>query len=149
MISDLRIFDISESKSSFYVHNSYRKNIGKIISFLKYSSSSDDESIQNFAKNLCMHIAALKPEALDKNSLDQEIIDKEFNIQKELILNSGKPANVLDKILEGKMKKFYSEVTLLNQSFVLNPDKSVGDIVTTDYKESNFEIKMFNFISLT
>ena len=62
IISDLRIFDISESKSSFYVHNSYRKNIGKIISFLKYSSSSDDENIQNFAKNLCMHIAALKPE---------------------------------------------------------------------------------------
>ena len=149
IISDLRIFDISDSKSSFYVHNSYRKNIGKIISFLKYSSNSEDESIQNFAKNLCMHIAALKPEALDENSLDQETVDKELNIQKELILNSGKPANVIDKILEGKMKKFYSEVTLLNQSFVLNPEKSVGDIVKTDYKEANFEIKMFNFISLT
>ena len=149
IISDLRIFDISDNKSSFYVHNSYRKNIGKIISFLKYSSNSDDESIKNFAKNICMHIAALKPEALDENSLDQKIVDKEFNIQKELILSSGKPANVVDKILEGKMKKFYSEVTLLNQSFVLNPEKSVGDIVKTDYKETNFEIKMFNFISLT
>ena len=149
IISDLRIFDISDSKSSFYVHNSYRKNIGKIISFLKYSSNSEDESIQNFAKNLCMHIAALKPEALDENSLDQETVDKELNIQKELILNSGKPASVIDKILEGKMKKFYSEVTLLNQSFVLNPDQTVGDIITSDYKEANFEIKMFNFISLT
>ena len=149
IISDLRIFDTSENKSSYYVHNSYRKNIGKIISFLKYSSNSDDENIKNFAKNLCMHIAALKPEALDENSLDQKTVDKELNIQKELILNSGKPANVIDKILEGKMKKFYSEVTLLNQSFVLNPDKTVGDIVTTDYKEANFEIKMFDFISLT
>ena len=149
IISDLRIFDLIDNKSSFYVHNSYKKNIGKIISFLKYSSNSDDESIQHFAKNLCMHIAALKPEALDENSLDQKTIDKEFNIQKELILNSGKPANVIDKILEGKMKKFYSDVTLLNQSFVLNPDKSVGDIIATDYKDSNFEIKMFNFISLT
>ena len=149
IISDLRIFDKSNNKSSFYVHNSYRKNIDKIISFLKYSSNSDDESIKNFAKNLCMHIAALKPEALDEISLDKKTVDKELNIQKELILNSGKPANVIDKILEGKMKKFYSEVTLLNQSFVLNPDKSVGDIVTTDYKDANFEIKMFNFISLT
>ena len=149
IISDLRIFDISNNKSSFYVHNSYRKNIGKIISFLKYSSNSDDESIKNFAKNLCMHVAALKPEALDENSLDQKTVDKELNIQKELILNSGKPANVIDKILEGKMKKFYSEVTLLNQSFVLNPEKSVRDIVTTDYTDANFEIKMFNFISLT
>ncbi len=149
IISDLRVFDINDDKSSFYVHNSYRKNIGKIISFLKYSSNSYDESIKNFAKNLCMHIAALKPEALDENSLDQKTVDKELNIQKELILNSGKPANVIDKILEGKMKKFYSEVTLLNQSFVLNPDKSVGDIITTDYKDANFEIKLFNFISLT
>ena len=149
IISDLRIFDTSENKSSYYVHNSYRKNIGKIISFLKYSSNSDDENIKNFAKNLCMHIAALKPEALDENSLDQKTVDKELNIQKELILNSGKPASVIDKILEGKMKKFYSEVTLLNQSFVLNPDKSVEEIVTSDYKEANFEIKMFNFISLT
>ena len=149
IISDLRVFDMSDNNSSFYVHNSYRKNIGKIISFLKYSSSTDDENIQNFAKNLCMHIAALKPEALDQNSLDQNIVDKELSIQKELILNSGKPANVIDKILEGKMKKFYSEVTLLNQSFVLNPDKSVRDIIKTEYKDANFEIKMFNFISLT
>ena len=96
-----------------------------------------------------MHIAALKPEALDKNGLDKEIIDKELNIQKELIAKSGKPSNVIDKILEGKMKKFYSEVTLLNQSFVLNPDKSVGEIISTDYKEANFEIKTFDFISLT
>ncbi len=149
VISDLRIFDISDSKSSFYVHNSYRKNIGKIISFIKYSANSDAENIQSFGKNLCMHIAALKPEALDQDDLDKEVIDKELNIQKELIAKSGKPSNVIDKILEGKMKKFYSEVTLLNQSFVLNPDKSVGEVIKDDYKEANFEIKTFDFISLT
>ena len=149
VISDLRIFDISDSKSSFYVHNSYRKNIGKIISFIKYSANTDAENIQSFGKNLCMHIAALKPEALDQDDLDKEVIDKELNIQKELIAKSGKPSNVIDKILEGKMKKFYSEVTLLNQSFVLNPDKSVGEIISTDYKEADFEIKTFDFISLT
>ena len=149
VISDLRIFDISDSKSSFYVHNSYRKNIGKIISFIKYSANSDSENMQSFAKNLCMHIAALKPEALDQDGLDKEVIDKELNIQKELIAKSGKPSNVIDKILEGKMKKFYSEVTLLNQSFVLNPDKSVGEIISTEYNEANFEIKTFDFISLT
>ena len=149
VISDLRIFDISDSKSSFYVHNSYRKNIGKIISFIKYSANTDAENIQSFVKNLCMHIAALKPEALDQDGLDKEVIDKELNIQKELIAKSGKPSNVIDKILEGKMKKFYSEVTLLNQSFVLNPDKSVGEIISTDYKEADFEIKTFDFISLT
>ena len=61
-----------------------------------------------------MHIAAMKPESIDIDDLDRDFIEKEEKIQKELILNSGKPSNIVDKILEGKMKKFYSEVTLLN-----------------------------------
>ncbi len=148
VISDLRIFNKNNNYLSFYVHNAYRKNIGKIISVLKYSADSNDESIQNLAKNLCMHIAALKPEAVDENSLDQTTIDKELNIQKELIASSGKPENVIDKILEGKMKKFYSEVTLLNQSFVLDPDKSVKEVINSNYKDKKFEIDMFNYLSL-
>ena len=95
-----------------------------------------------------MHIAALKPEALDEDNLDQTTIDKELNIQKELIASSGKPENVIDKILEGKMKKFYSEVTLLNQSFVLDPDKSVKEVINSNHKDKNFEIDMFNYLSL-
>ena len=148
VISDLRVFNKNNNYLSFYVHNAYRKNIGKIISVLKYSADSNDESIQNLAKNLCMHIAALKPEAIDESNLEQTTIDKELNIQKELIASSGKPANVVDKILEGKMKKFYSEVTLLNQSFVLDPDKSVKEVINSNHKDKKFEIDMFNYLSL-
>ena len=148
VISDLRVFNKNNNYLSFYVHNAYRKNIGKIISILKYSSDSNDESIQNLAKNLCMHIAALKPEAIDESNLEQTTIDKELNIQKELIASSGKPENVIDKILEGKMKKFYSEVTLLNQSFVLDPDKSVKEVINSHHKDKKFEISMFNYLSL-
>ena len=148
VISDLRVFNKNNNYLSFYVHNAYRKNIGKIISILKYSSDSNDVSIQNFAKNLCMHIAALKPDAIDENNLEQTTIDKELNIQKELIASSGKPENVIDKILEGKMKKFYSEVTLLNQSFVLDPDKSVKEVINSNHKDKKFEIDMFNYLSL-
>ena len=149
VISDLRVFDKNDNYLSFYVHNAYRNNIGKIISILKYSSNTNDKKIKNFAKNLCMHIAALKPEALDENSLEQTTIDKELNIQKELIASSGKPDNVIDKILDGKMKKFYSEVTLLNQSFVLDPDKSIKEVINSNYQDDNFEINMFNYLSLT
>ena len=148
VISDLRVFNKNNNYLSFYVHNAYRKNIGKIISILKYSSDSNDESIQNLAKNLCMHIAALKPEAIDESNLEQTTIDKELNIQKELIASSGKPENVIDKILEGKMKKFYSEVTLLNQSFVLDPDKTVKEVINSNHKDKKFEIDMFNYLSL-
>ena len=95
-----------------------------------------------------MHIVALKPEAIYESNLEQTTIDKELNIQKELIASSGKPANVIDKILEGKMKKFYSEVTLLNQSFVLDPDKSVKEVINSNHNDKKFEIDMFNYLSL-
>ena len=66
-----------------------------------------------------MHIAAMKPESIDVDDLDKNLVSNEEN-SKRAILNSGKPANIVDKILEGKMKKFFSEVTLLNQSFILS-----------------------------
>ena len=71
----------------------------------------------------------MKPESMDVNDLDKNLISKEEKIQKELILNSGKPSNIVEKILKGKMKKYFSEVTLLNQSYILDQDKSVRDII--------------------
>ena len=94
-----------------------------------------------------MHIAAMKPESIDINDLDKNIVEKEEKIQKELILNSGKPSNIVDKILEGKMKKFYSEVTLLNQSYILDQDKTVR-VVLDEYSKYEFKLKSFELISL-
>ena len=94
-----------------------------------------------------MHIAAMKPESIDINDLDKNIVEKEEKIQRELILNSGKPSSMIDKILNGKMKKFYSEVTLLNQSFILDQDKTVR-VVLDDYSKYEFNLKSFELISL-
>tara|TARA_S200000501_G_C20841710_1_gene751892 strand:+ start:1239 stop:2090 length:852 start_codon:yes stop_codon:yes gene_type:complete len=142
VLNDLLIKENNNSQYSFYIHNSYRNNIGKIISFLEYSSNKNDEEIKIISKNLCMHIAAMKPESLDIEDLDKNFIENEKKIQKELILNSGKPSNIVDKILEGKMKKFYSDVTLLNQSYILDQDKSVKDIIN---EFRNFEYKLISF----
>ena len=94
-----------------------------------------------------MHIAAMKPESLDINDLDKTLVKNEEKIQKELILNSGKPSNIVDKILEGKMKKFYSEVTLLNQFYILDQDKDVKTIID-EYADFDFKIISFELISL-
>ena len=142
VLNDLLIKENNNSQYSFYIHNSYRNNIGKIISFLEYSSNKNDDEIKIISKNLCMHIAAMKPESLDIEDLDKNFIENEKKIQKELILNSGKPSNIVDKILEGKMKKFYSDVTLLNQSYILDQDKSVKDIIN---EFRNFEYKLISF----
>ena len=147
ILNDLLIKENKNSYYSYYIHNSYRPNIGKIISLLEFTCASKDREIESLSKNLCMHIAAMKPESIDIDDLDKNIVEKEEKIQRELILNSGKPSNIIDKILNGKMKKFYSEVTLLNQSYILDQDKTVR-VVLDEYSKYKFKLKSFELISL-
>tara|TARA_B100000900_G_C20582264_1_gene718008 strand:+ start:218 stop:1069 length:852 start_codon:yes stop_codon:yes gene_type:complete len=147
ILNDLIIKENKNSNYGFYIHNSYRSNIGKIISLLEYSCKTKDAEIENLSKNLCMHIAAMKPESIDVDDLDKKLVANEEKIQKELILNSGKPSNIVDKILSGKMKKFYSEVTLLNQTYILDQDKSVK-LVLDEYSKNDLKIISFELISL-
>ena len=149
VLNDLQIIDVNNLNYSFYVHNSYKKNIGKIISLILFEADKVNDVINTLSKNICMHIAAMKPDSLDIDDLDKDKIQKEKDIQKELILNSGKPSAIVDKILEGKMNKYYSEVTLLNQSFILDPDKNVKSIIEEQGKENKFKIKSFIFVSLS
>ncbi len=148
VIKDMIILNNSDSDYSYYIHNSYKNNIGKIISLLKYTSSKKNDEITTLTKNLCMHIAAMKPESLDIEDLDKELIQKEENIQKELILSSGKPENIVDKILKGKMNKFFSEVTLYNQQYILDQDKNIKSVIKEYQENYEFKIKSFRLISL-
>ena len=147
ILNDLLIKENKNSNYSFYIHNSYRKNIGKIISLVEYSVTENNVEIEALSKNLCMHIAAMKPESIDVNDLDKNLISNEEKIQKELILNSGKPSNIVEKILEGKMKKYFSEVTLLNQSYILDQDKTVSDIIN-QYSKYEYNLISFDLINL-
>ena len=95
-----------------------------------------------------MHVAAMKPESIDISDLDNKIIDNEKKIQKELILSSGKPEKIAEKILDGKMNKFYSEVTLLNQKYILDQEKSVKEIIKKFSDDYNYEITSFQIVTL-
>lgn len=148
IINDLKVFDNKETSVNYYIHNPYRKNIGKIVSAVFYSSEKESDEVKTFSKNLCMHIAASKPEAMDIDNLPSELIESEKKIQEEMIKDSGKPSNVLEKILEGKMKKFYSEVTLLNQKFVIDTDKTVKDAISDFNSSNSLILKDYILISL-
>ena len=96
-----------------------------------------------------MHIAALKPLSIDIDTLDEKLINKEKEIFISSIKSSGKPDNIIDKILEGKMKKFFSEVTLLNQKYVLNEDKTVREAISEfNTQTGNFKIIDFSLFVL-
>ena len=134
------LISFSKDDTSFissYIHNAYRKNIGKIAVLLKAQIKNIDDDAKVFSKNLCMHIAASKPIAYDINQLDANLVKKEKELQIETIKASGKPDNIVDKILEGKMKKFYSESTFLHQQYILDPDKTISQVID-EFSSNNF-----------
>ena len=131
-----------------YTHNAYKPNIGKICVLLKAEVKNNDEKIKKFGKNLCMHIAASKPLALDIDKLDLSLIEKEKEVQLATIKSSGKPENIVEKILEGKMKKYFSEVTLLNQPYIFDTDKDVRKVVLEFSSNNIFNILNYELFVL-
>ncbi|MCF6443300.1 translation elongation factor Ts [Nereida sp. MMG025] len=117
-----------------YVHNAAADGMGK-IGVLVAANGGDAA----FLKQVAMHIAAINPAALSEDDLDPAVVEKEKQVQMDIARESGKPEQVIEKMIVGRMKKYMSEVTLLNQSFVVNPDLTVGDAA----KEAGADIKGF------
>ena len=143
-------FVSKDSNSEFYsyTHNAYKTDIGKICVLLKAEVKNNDEKTKQFGKNLCMHIAASKPIALDVDKLPLSLIEKERDVQLATIKSSGKPENIIEKILEGKMKKYFSEITLFNQPYIFDTDKDVRKVVL-DFSSNNiFNILNFELFVL-
>ena len=105
-----------------YVHNAAAPGMGK--SGVLVALTGGDEA---FGKQVAMHIAAVNPASLSEDDLDPAVVEKEKQVQIDIARESGKPEQVIEKMIIGRMKKYMSEVTLLNQSFVVNPDLTVGD----------------------
>ncbi|MGB7241830.1 MAG: translation elongation factor Ts [Sulfitobacter sp.] len=105
-----------------YVHNAAAPGMGK-IGVLVAMTGGDAA----FGKQVAMHIAAVNPASLSEADLDPAVVDKEKTVQMDIARESGKPEAVIEKMIVGRMKKYMSEVTLLNQQFVVNPDLTVGD----------------------
>ncbi|MDR9394412.1 MAG: translation elongation factor Ts [Roseovarius sp.] len=114
-----------------YVHNAMTDGMGKIGVLVALNGAD-----AAFGKQVAMHIAATNPAALDEASLDPAIVEKERQVQIDIARESGKPEQVIEKMIEGRMKKYMSEVTLMGQSFVVNPDLTVVEAA----KEAGAEI---------
>jgi len=148
ILSNLRVINNKDILISNYIHNPYRSNIGKIGVVLQSKVADINKESISFGKNLCMHIAASKPLAMDVNKLDSKLIENEKSIQLEAIKSSGKPDKIIDKILEGKMNKFYSESTFLNQTYILDSDKTIVEAISDFSKNNNFEIIDYDLLVL-
>ncbi|WP_134332553.1 MULTISPECIES: translation elongation factor Ts [Thioclava] len=117
-----------------YVHNAAADGMGKIGVLVALNGADN-----GIGKQIAMHIAATNPAALSEADLDPSVLEKEKQVQIDIARESGKPEQVIEKMIEGRMKKFTAEVTLLNQQFVVNPDLTVGQAA----KEAGVEITGF------
>ena len=117
-----------------YVHNAAADGMGKIGVLVALNGADN-----GIGKQIAMHIAATNPASLNEGDLDPAIVEKERNVQIEIARESGKPEAVIEKMIEGRMKKFLEEVTLVNQKFVINPDITVAQAA----KEAGVEVTGF------
>ena len=123
-----KFFDATNGMNFFYVHSGIEKDIGKIISVVKIEGISKGKN-DEIGNKIAMHITATNPLAIDKNGIKKEIVDKELEIIKAEIVNSGKPAEMVEKISKGKISKFLSDNSLLNQLWIMDPKKKVSDVL--------------------
>jgi elongation factor Ts len=119
----------ADTVKSKYLHTIVKDNLAKLAVAVSLETNNNSDEVKNFGKQLSMHIAASSPLALDQNSIDQSIIDKEQELVTEELKNTGKPEEIAKKISLGKMSKFKEENALLSQAWVMEPKKKVQDIL--------------------
>ena len=128
--------------NSKYLHTVVKDNLAKLAVAVSLETKDNSDTVKNFGKQLSMHIAASNPLALDQNSIDKAVIDKEQELVTEELKNSGKPDEIVKKISLGKISKFKEENALLTQAWVMEPKKKVQDILK-ELSISDLKIKEF------
>ena len=135
------------SVNSKYLHTIVKDNLAKLAVAVSLETKDSSDTVKNFGKQLSMHIAASNPLALDQNSIDKSIIDKEQELVTEELKNSGKPEEIAKKISLGKMNKFKEENALLTQAWVMEPKKKVKDVLK-ELSIADLKIKEFYRIKI-
>ena len=129
-----------------YVHNQVSEGLGKIGVLVALESSGKADELQRIGRMVAMHVAASNPQALDSASLGADVIRREKDVLAEKFKAQGKPANVIDKIVESGLKTFYKEVCLLEQPFIHEPDKNVAQAVKEAEGKVGASIKITGFV---
>ncbi|UTO28824.1 translation elongation factor Ts [Bartonella harrusi] len=129
-----------------YVHNSVADGLGKLGVLVAIETTGNKETAAAFGRQVAMHIAATNPLALTAEDVDSGAIEREKAIFSDQARQSGKPENIIEKMVEGRMRKFFEEVVLLSQAFVMNPDMSVEAALKDAEKSIGAPAKITGFI---
>jgi elongation factor Ts len=129
-----------------YVHNAVADNLGKLGVLVAIETTGDAHKAAAFARQVAMHVAATNPLSLDTAALDPAAVEREKAIFADQARQSGKPENIIEKMVEGRLRKFYEEVVLVKQAFVLNPDVTVEQALKDAEKEIGAPAKISAYL---
>lgn len=129
-----------------YVHNAAADGLGKIGVLVALETTGDDAAANAFARQVAMHVAATSPMALTPDEMDQAAVERERAIFSDQARASGKPENIIEKMVEGRLRKYFEEVVLLKQAFVMNPDVTVEQALKDSEKDIGAPAKITGFV---
>jgi elongation factor Ts len=137
---------VNEGVVATYIHNSAGDGLGKIGVLVALESPGDKSRLNDLGRKVAMHVASMKPLAATTAELDPKVVEKEKAILTAQAAESGKPANVIEKMVEGRIRKFYQESVLVEQAFVMDPDTTVGKFIEKHVAELKAPIKLKGFV---
>lgn len=137
---------VAQGAVATYVHNAVVDNLGKLGVLVAIETTGDAQKASAFGRQVAMHIAAINPLSLDVSELDPAAVEREKAIFSDQARASGKPENIIEKMVEGRLRKFYEEVVLLKQAFVINPDVTVEQALKEAEKEIGAPAKISAYL---
>ena len=129
-----------------YIHSAINAGLGKIGVLVSLKSDAAKDKLEEFGKGIAMHIAASKPEFLKESEVPADKLNSEKEIARELAKKSGKPDNIVEKMVEGRVRKYYEEAVLLNQPYIMDSDKKISDILKDFTKETGKAVEIQEFV---
>jgi elongation factor Ts len=140
------VLSVSDGVIGSYVHNSVKPGLGRLGVIVALQSTGDKTVLANLGKQIAMHIANTNPLSVSPDDIDPEVVARERAIFTEQAKESGKPAEIIEKMVDGRVRKFYEEVTLLAQVFVIDGENKVGDVVKAAEKDAGAPITVTGFV---
>lgn len=141
----MQALSVSQGAVVGYVHGALADGLGKIGVLVALESSASADALQEIGKQVAMHVAAAHPQFLNRDVVDADVLARERAVYKEQAIESGKPAEIAEKMVDGRIRKFFEEICLVDQPFVMNPDLTVTQAVNEAGKAIGAEIKLVGF----
>lgn len=142
----LAALSVTNGVVASYVHNAIAPNLGKIGVLVALESTADEGKLMALGKQIAMHVAAARPEALNIADVDTKALDRERNVLSDQARASGKPEDIIAKMVEGRLRKYYEEVVLLEQVYVVDGESKIKDVVAKASKDLGAEVKLSGFV---